>query len=137
MSYSHYCFDVLQQEVVAYQAGLASPDPTWPSDVKRFMRALQQHLFEVDISMEELQEHCGVHDHNFSTRFAMQVGRPPKAYQVYHRLQLAQHLLLHEKLKEISICQIGIAVGYERAQSFATAFKRQTGWQPSRYRLLH
>ena len=124
----------MQQEVDAYKATLPQPDPSWPVGVRELHRLLNERLFDLDVSIEELREACGMRDHNLSSRFGAFVGQCPKAYRRTHRLALAKRLLHHPALRRTSVLQIALALGYARHQSLTMVFQRCEGRTPSAFR---
>lgn len=58
--------------------------------------------------------------------------RTPHQYLTARRLERAAELLTHT---ELSVTEIGLAVGFESLGSFSWLFRRQTGLSPQAYRL--
>jgi AraC-like DNA-binding protein len=67
----------------------------------------------------------------FSERFARTVGVPPMEYLLAWRMALARDLL---QQKEQPLQQVAMAIGYESASAFSTAFRRRMGVPPGRFR---
>ena len=130
----HIAQEIMQREVDAYKATLSQPDPSWPVGVRELLRLLNERLFDLDVSIEELREACGMHDHNLSSRFGAFVGLCPRAYRRTHQLALAKRLLRYPALQRTSVLQIALAVGYVRHQSFTMVFRRCEGCTPSVFR---
>ena len=130
----HIAQEIMQQEVDAYKATLPQPDPSWPIGVRELHRLLNERLFDLDVSIEELREACGMRDHNLSSRFGAFVGLCPEAYRQMHRIALAKRLLYCPTLQRTPVSQIALALGYARHQSFATAFRRCEGCTPSEFK---
>lgn len=62
--------DIIQAEKNAYRANLPPPDDDWPVDVRMLASHLREHLFEIDLTVEQAEQHCGLYDHNICGRFA-------------------------------------------------------------------
>jgi AraC-like DNA-binding protein len=71
---------------------------------------------------------------HFSRSFAKAFGTPPHRYLTSRRIERAKHLL---DSTDDSILTIGLAVGFESAASFSTAFGRVVGVSPRAYRRLN
>lgn len=64
---------------------------------------------------------------SFAARFSRLVGLPPLGYLLQWRLGLARHMLAHE---DKTVAETALAIGYESASGFSTAFRRETGRSP-------
>ena len=126
--------DHIQREVDAYKAAFTSPDPAWSVDVRVLLAGLNKRLFEVGLTVGELERQSGLRDHNVASRFASCVGMTPKAYRLAHQVALAKRLLQHAGLKEVPIYQVALAIGYRRHGDFSRMFKERVGCTPSQYR---
>ena len=71
---------------------------------------------------------------SFAERFARVVGMTPLNYLLQWRLSVAKHLLAHE---EKSVGETALAVGYESASGFSTAFSREIGLSPKEFIRTH
>lgn len=67
----------------------------------------------------------------FARRFQCLIGRPPLSYLTWWRLTTAGRLL---RESDAPLSQIARQVGYTSEFAFATAFKREYGTAPGRYR---
>jgi len=74
-----------------------------------------------------LAREAGMSRSSFSERFTRVVGTPPMNYLLQWRLAVARNLLAHEGM---SVAETALAVGYESASGFSTAFSRETGRPP-------
>ena len=77
-----------------------------------------------------LAREAGMSRSSFAERFTRVVGTSPMNYLLQWRLAVAKNLLAHEKL---SVAETALAVGYESASGFSTAFSRETGRPPKDY----
>lgn len=125
---------IIEAEKEAYHDQLRSPHPDWPVDVRVLYEALQQRVFQQGLRVDRVRNGCGLRNRNVSTRFKHYVGIGPKAYVLYHRIELAKRLLRH---KGVSVTQIAFAVGYELPNAFTETFKRWVGKPPTAYRACY
>jgi AraC-like DNA-binding protein len=82
-------------------------------------------------TVASLATRAGVSRALFAKRFTKLMGRPPLAYLTECRMDEAEALLTDT---DLSIAQIGRAVGYADAFGFSAAFKRHKGLSPSMFR---
>ncbi|MDI2125749.1 AraC family transcriptional regulator [Yinghuangia seranimata] len=82
-------------------------------------------------TVESLGARAGLSRAAFARRFTGLVGRPPLAYLTWWRMTLAARLLRDSAAPLSSVAE---QVGYTSEFAFATAFKRQFGQAPGRYR---
>ncbi|WP_350276522.1 AraC family transcriptional regulator [Kribbella sp. HUAS MG21] len=68
----------------------------------------------------------------FAERFRAVAGLPPRAYLNRWRMMLAQRAL---RDGDVSVGALATELGYASESAFSTAFKRETGQSPLRYRL--
>jgi len=125
---------ILENHVAAHRATLPSSAPGWPVDVRVLLHGLNERLVKPGLSVGAMQRELGLRDHNVASRFAECVGLPPKQYLVHYRMELAKRLLRDERLTNVPIMQIGLAVGYDEPRSFTKMFKKRVGCTPSQYR---
>ena len=71
---------------------------------------------------------------SFAERFARVVGMTPLNYLLQWRLAVAKHILAH---KQKSVAETALAVGYESASGFSTAFSREMGLPPKEFIRSH
>ncbi|MCR5773489.1 MAG: response regulator [Lachnospiraceae bacterium] len=91
---------------------------------------LNQHYNE-DIDIRQLAEELGFTSAYLTKLFHKYIGDPPLKYLTNIRIQHAKDLLINSNL---SICEIGNAVGYPDQFHFSKTFRKLTGESPSSYR---
>lgn len=64
---------------------------------------------------------------SFAERFARVIGTTPLSYLLHWRIAVAKDLLSREQM---TVAETALAVGYESASGFSTAFSRETGRSP-------
>ena len=67
---------------------------------------------------------------SFAERFARVIGMTPLNYVLQWRIAVAKNLLTREQM---SVAEVALAVGYESASGFSTAFSRETGRAPKAF----
>jgi len=67
---------------------------------------------------------------SFAERFSRVIGTPPLNYLLQWRLAVAKDLLARE---ERTVSETALAVGYESASGFSTAFSREVGRAPKEF----
>ncbi|MFD0686212.1 AraC family transcriptional regulator [Actinomadura fibrosa] len=82
-------------------------------------------------TVRDLAAHAGISRAAFARRFAALVGRPPLAYLTWWRLTTAARLL---RDSDAPLGAVAARTGYGSEYAFASAFKRQFGTPPGRYR---
>lgn len=70
----------------------------------------------------------------FAERFARVIGITPGNYLLQWRLATAKRLLVREQK---SVGEAALAVGYESASGFSTAFSREVGLSPKQFIEIH
>ena len=90
--------------------------------------------FPYDISIEDIASHCGINRSYFGKIFRQSVGRTPQEFLISYRMMKATELL---KMTNLSIADIGNAVGYPNQLHFSRAFKNTHGMSPKNWRDQH
>ncbi len=86
---------------------------------------------EKDFTLLELARLCNSSVFHFARSFSARTGAAPFRLQRQLRLHKAQQLLLKT---ELSIGEVGIAVGFENLTHFSRVFRRYFGCSPREYR---
>jgi AraC-like DNA-binding protein len=85
-------------------------------------------------TLASLAREAGMSRSSFAERFASLVGLTPLNYLLQWRLSMARHLLVHEGKP---VAEAALAVGYESASGFSTAFSREMGQAPREFARTH
>ncbi|MDO4334048.1 MAG: AraC family transcriptional regulator [Eubacteriales bacterium] len=93
--------------------------------------AFIEQNFQNDISVEDIADRCGLNRSYFGKIFKDAVGRTTQEFLMNYRMTKAAELL---KLTQLSIGDIGNAVGYENPLHFSRAFKNIYGISPREWR---
>ena len=125
---------VLAHELVRHNHGAPRVD----SQVRGGLAAWQQrivvayieeHLSE-PIPLATLAQLVRLSPYYFCRAFKQSFGMPPHRYHTSRRIEQAKALLAK---RTISVTEIGLAIGFSETSSFTAAFRRATGFTPSRY----
>lgn len=87
--------------------------------------------FQNDISVEDIADVCGLNRSYFGKIFKDAVGKTTQEFLMSYRMTKACELL---KLTQLSIGDIGKAVGYDNPLHFSRAFKTVYGISPREWR---
>lgn len=98
--------------------------------IKEALNYIEQN-FQNDISVEGIAAFCGLNRSYFGRIFRDAVGRSPQEFLLNYRMVKAAELL---KLTDLSIGDIGNAVGYANQLHFSRAFKKIYSISPREWR---
>ena len=85
-------------------------------------------------TLASLSRVAGMSRSAFAERFARVVGITPLNYLLQWRLAVAKNLLARENA---AVAETALAVGYESASGFSTAFSREIGQSPKAFIAAH
>ncbi|MDE6601027.1 MAG: AraC family transcriptional regulator [Lachnospiraceae bacterium] len=98
--------------------------------IKEAFSFIEQN-FQNDISVEDIAASCGLNRSYFGKIFHENTGKSPQAFLISYRMTKAAELL---KLTDLSVADIGNAVGYPNQLHFSRAFKNVYGIPPRQWR---
>ena len=98
--------------------------------IKEALTYIEQN-FQNDISVEGIAKSCGLNRSYFGRIFKDAIGKSPKEFIMDYRMVKATELL---KLTDLTIGDIGNAVGYPNQLHFSRAFKHTYGMSPRKWR---
>ena len=98
----------------------------------RLLSFIYDHYTE-DISVQDLSEYMGYSEVHTSRLFKQYFGQTFVSYLAHYRMKKAAHLLMYT---DMSIREIGRAVGYSNSNYFGKVFHRIYEMTPSEYRDL-
>lgn len=101
--------------------------------IREAMTYIEQN-FHNDITVEDIAATCGLNRSYFGKIFKSAVGKSPQEFLLNYRMIKATELL---KLTELSIGDIGKAVGYPNQLHFSRAFKNIYEMSPKNWRNKH
>jgi len=81
-----------------------------------------------------LARQAGMLRSSFAERFNRVIGMTPLNYLLQWRIAVARNLLSREHM---SVAETALAVGYQSASGFSTAFSRETGLSPKEFIGVH
>lgn len=99
--------------------------------IERAKDYLLQHYIE-DITLQQLAKHCNVSHFHFTRLFKQFCGYSPFSYLQQVRLTHAETLIRNTDLPMADIC---FRSGFHRLDYFSTAFAKQYGASPTKYKL--
>lgn len=98
--------------------------------IKEAINFIEQN-FSKDITIEDIANCCKLNRSYFGKIFNDTLGKSPQAFLINYRMSKAAELL---NTSDLSINEIGIAVGYPNQLHFSRAFKKVYGVSPRTYR---
>lgn len=98
--------------------------------IKEAVSFIEQH-FQNEITVEDIADFCGLNRSYFGKIFHECIGKSPQNFLITYRMLKAAELL---KLTNLSIADIGNAVGYSNQLHFSRAFKKIYGISPRQWR---
>ena len=101
--------------------------------IKEAFSFIEQN-FQNDISVEDIAATCGLNRSYFGKIFHEHMGKSPQEFLISYRMTKAAELL---KLTELSVGDVGNAVGYPNQLHFSRAFKNVYGISPRQWRNEH
>lgn len=113
-------------EAVAGSNNLPAPPPI----IYSVQEYLMEH-FAKSITLDELSERFNLSKYYLQRTFTRYVGLSPRQYQLNVRLSQAKKLL---RTTNTPINMIAYQVGFENTSSFITAFRKNEGITPLKYR---
>ncbi|HVU27002.1 MAG TPA: AraC family transcriptional regulator [Verrucomicrobiae bacterium] len=105
---------------------------TWR--VRRTLDWIENHLYHDQVRFDGVAKNVGLSPAGLRARFKAETGYTFHEYLLHRRIEEAQLRLVEGKDDIITIAH---DLGFSSSQYFATAFRRQTGETPSRYRKRH
>jgi AraC family transcriptional regulator len=91
---------------------------------------VEEHLAD-GFSLSALAQVVDLSPFHFSRAFKESFGLPPHRYLTSRRIDKAKALLAQP---DVSVTQIGLALGFNETSSFSTAFHKHAGTTPTGYR---
>ena len=99
--------------------------------VAAMLEVIEEHLFDPDFRIGDLRRLTRLPDPNLSTRFAAELGLPPRDYIFQCRMEVAGRMLTAD---DHLVREIGLEVGYASNSTFGNAFTRWSGKSPKAFR---
>lgn len=106
---------------------------TYQKGISQIAAYMNAHYTDV-LTIEELADMCGISPTYFISAFKKSIGISPYQYLSRLRLSNARHLL---ETTDYSIQEIAVLSGFQRANTFASAFRSSFGQTPQQYRQEH
>jgi AraC family transcriptional regulator len=103
--------------------------PGWR--LRRVKEYIADHLGDQDLRLDDIAASIDLSTGFFHRAFRRTTGETPLGYIQRRRIEEAMRLLA---LKDLSIAEVAIKVGFWSPSHFARLFRRRTGMTPSQYR---
>ena len=104
------------------------------SDMNKRFEAVCEHIhnnISEKLTLKELSTKCSLSESRFSHLFTELFGKSPKQYIMNVRMENAKELLLDS---DMSVLEVGTAVGIDDQNYFSRIFKKHCGMSPSEFR---
>ncbi len=89
---------------------------------------LKKHMYDINLSIDELHKLCGVSNTYFRKIFIMKFGMSPKNYVIDKRMIYAKSIVDSGDFQ--SVKQLSVTVGYTDPLYFSKVFKKHFGVSP-------
>ena len=124
---------LLGHELIRINAGVARPPAVARGGLSGWQQKKVADFIEEnlagDVPLSALAAIADLSLYHFARAFKRSFGVPPHRYHVGRRIERAKVLL-----RDHSVTEVGLAVGFAETSSFSTAFRRMTGTTPREYR---
>ena len=107
-------------------------NPKQSKQMREVMKYLKAHIFDSDLSVQELSRQAGVSEVYFRKLFRSMYNTTPSKYIINSRILYARSVLQEDS--QIKISQLSEMVGYTDPFYFSKLFKQCTGISPQQYR---
>lgn len=101
-----------------------------PSALNRVMEKINSDP-SAELTLSELAEIAGLSIPHFCRAFKQSVGRPPHAFVVQRRIEMAKSYL---QFSGMSITEIAYLCGFSNSSHFSNSFSREVGVTPQSFR---
>ena len=98
--------------------------------VREAMSYIENHFYE-EMTIGDIAKAIGLDRSYFGKIFRNAVGKSPQSFLMHYRMIKAAELLVQTKL---SVCEIGVSVGYQDQMNFSRAFKAIYSVSPREWR---
>ena len=129
--------DTLSRRYMALSCDISVPggDSVTASTPEQAITFIHEYIsghYNEDINFTDLADSIGYNPAYLTRLFFQEYGSTPSKHLTLVRIQKAQQMLLRNP--ELTVQQIGEAVGYFEQGYFSRVFKKQTGHSPMSYR---
>lgn len=105
---------------------------TGNKQLKEVLVAINENIFNEDLSMDRIARYCGFSDRYLRKLFATHLRMTPVGYINNLRINKAKEELTSNSTETIK--EIGYRVGYSSPQYFSKIFKKITGFTPVQFK---
>jgi AraC family transcriptional regulator len=137
--YAESACEFLAHHIVRAYSSLSTPLPRATGGLpgarlKMVLEYIEDNLGQ-PIALRQMAALSGVSPRHFERAFRQAMGAPPHAYVLKRRLTAARELILSQP--SLSIEEIAAKTGFSSSSHLASAFRRETGYSPKTFRLIH
>ncbi|SMO84210.1 bifunctional transcriptional activator/DNA repair enzyme AdaA [Melghirimyces algeriensis] len=97
----------------------------------RMVKTILDSEYSQPWTLQNLSKKAGVSPWHLQRMFKSRIGISPKQYLIRVRIQQAKQLLLQGELNNM---EVGFEVGFQNAGQFYKAFRKITGYTPSKFK---
>jgi AraC-like DNA-binding protein len=120
----------LLSEICVIASGTSADDPDIPIYIRQMRSEMDEHCSS-DFTLAGFEKKYGKSRYRLCHEFTKYCGMPPIRYLINVRMRTARHLLT---TTEMSVREIGSAVGIDDTNHFISLFRRINGMTPLVYR---
>jgi len=121
----------IEEDLAVFRAE-QTMDGDAPSTVRMATEHIHEHLFDPNLTVQQIRDRLGLSAPMFPTRFRHHHGHTPACYIRHLRVEAAKRLL--RRYDDLRIADVALQVGYGHYRTFARVFKRVTGKSPQAFR---
>lgn len=113
----------------------ARHNSNWPHHVKSTLDYIHTHCLDNNFTIYQLRRKIyGGESNNLSCDFSFFIGKSPKSYSLYIRIEISKLLLAENCFRDVPIYLIARELGFSGNGAFNHAFTESEGMSPGKWR---